>query len=208
MQGHCVVFREQAAWWLNHIRRRKRKPIANATLELWKGCLNNWINPNIGDLPLSEVNNAVLKTLVAKMSEAGLSPKTISDNYVPVVKMVVASAVDEQGDQLYPRKWNHEFIDLPVVEQGKQNTPCFSAEVMTGLVRWKKPRERMSFILCGAAGLRPNERILGSTYKHLTFVGSEIGLEPVFRVKDEREAVFGRINGFGVCHVQLGSPSV
>jgi hypothetical protein len=45
-------------------------------LELWKGCLNNWINPNIGDLPLSEVNNAVLKTLVAKMSEAALSPKT------------------------------------------------------------------------------------------------------------------------------------
>jgi hypothetical protein len=51
---------------------------------------------------------------------------------VPVVKMVVASAVDEQGEQIYPRKWNHEFIDLPVVEQGKQNTPCFSAEVMTG----------------------------------------------------------------------------
>ena len=100
-QAHGVTFREQAKWWLNHIQRRKRKPLAPATLELWKGCLDNWINPNIGDLPLSEVNNAVLKTLVAKMSEGGLSPKTISDNYVPVVKMVVASAVDEQGEEIY-----------------------------------------------------------------------------------------------------------
>jgi hypothetical protein len=73
--------------------------------------------------------------------------------------MVVASAVDEQGEPIYPRKWNHEFIDLPVVEKGKQNTPCFSAEVMTGLASWKKPRERMIFILCGAAGLRIGEAL-------------------------------------------------
>ena len=44
--------------------------------------------------------------------------------------MVVASAVDEQGGEIYPRKWNNEFIDLPVVEKDKQNTPSFSAEVM------------------------------------------------------------------------------
>jgi len=167
-QAHGVTFREQANWWLNHIQHRKRKPLATATLELWKGCLDKWINPNIGDLPLSEVNNAVLKTLVAKMSEAGLSPKTISDNYVPVVKMAVASAVDEQGEQIYPRKWNHEFIDLPVVEKDKQNTPSFSAEVMTGLARWKKPRERMIFILCGAAGLRIGEVLGIEIDKHIS----------------------------------------
>ena len=119
-------------WWLNHVRSRKRKPIAVSTLELWEACLKNWLNPSIGDFPLSEIDNAVLKSVVAKMSERGLSPKTI-DNYVPVVKMVVASAVDEQGEEIYPRKWNHEFIDLPVVEKDKQNTPSFSSEVMTGL---------------------------------------------------------------------------
>jgi integrase len=27
--------------------------------------------------------------------------------------MVVASAVDERGEQIYTRKWNHDFIDLP-----------------------------------------------------------------------------------------------
>ncbi len=92
-QNNGVTFREQAKWWLNHVRSRKRKPIAISTLEVWEACLNNWLNPNIGDLPLSEINNAVLKSVIAKMSGKGLSPKTI-DNYVPVVKMVVASAVD------------------------------------------------------------------------------------------------------------------
>jgi len=47
--------------------------------------------------------------------------------------MVVASAVDEQGEEIYPRKWNAEFIDLPVVEKERQNTPSFSSEVMAGL---------------------------------------------------------------------------
>ena len=54
-QAQGVTFREQTKWWFDHIQRRKRKPIAPATLELWKGCLEKWINPNIGDLRLSEV---------------------------------------------------------------------------------------------------------------------------------------------------------
>jgi hypothetical protein len=94
-------------------------------------------------------------------------PKTISDNYVPVVKLVVASAVDEQGEEIYPRRWNNEFIDLPVLEKDKQNTPSFSADVMTGLARWKKPRERMIFVLCGSAGLRIGEVLGIEIDKHI-----------------------------------------
>jgi integrase len=167
-QSHGVTFREQAKWWLNHVKERRRKPIAASTLKTWEGCIDNWLNPNIGDLPLSEINNAVLKTVVAKMSEGGLSPKTITDNYAPVVKMVVASAVDKQGEEIYPRKWNAEFIDLPVVEKEKQNTPSFSSEVMTGLARWKKKRERMIFVLGGAGGFRVGEELGIEIDKHIS----------------------------------------
>ena len=71
-----------------------------------------------------------------------------------VAKMVVASAVNENGEQIHTRKWNHEFIDLPIVDKNKQNAPSISCEIMTGLAAWKKKQERMLFILCGAAGLR------------------------------------------------------
>ncbi len=62
-KGGGITFREQAKRWFDHVQNRRRKPVALSTLELWEGCLNNWINPNIGDSPLSEVNNAVLKSL-------------------------------------------------------------------------------------------------------------------------------------------------
>jgi hypothetical protein len=68
------------------------------------------------------------------------------------VKMAAASAINEQGEDICPRKWNHEFVHTSVVEKDQQNTPSFSAEVMTGLASWR--RERMIFILCGASCLR------------------------------------------------------
>ena len=166
-RSNCTTFKEQAKCWLQQMKTRKRKPVANATIENWEGCLNNWLNPNIGELPLSEVNNAALKDLVATMSAGGLSPKSI-DNYAQVVKMVVASAVDKEGEQIYPRKWNNEFMDIPIVEKAKQNTPCFSSGAMTSLAAWKYERERILFIFCGAAGLRIGEALGLEIDKHVS----------------------------------------
>jgi integrase len=175
-----LTFREQATWWLEQLKTRRRKPVATSTIELWRGALNNWFNPNIGDLPLAEVNNAVLKSLVAKMSVAGLSPKSI-DNYALVVKMVVASAVNGEGEEVYPRRWNHDFIDMPVVQKAKQNTPCFSTAVMSGLAGWKKERERMTFILCGAAGLRIGEALGLEIDRHFASDFSTLTIEQKVR---------------------------
>lgn len=100
--------------------------------------LTNWINPHIGDCPISDVNNGVLKQPVAAMSKVDLSPKSI-ENYLQVPKMVVASVTDDDGNQEYSRKWNHEFIDMPIVEQPEQNPPSFSSEIMTGLATYLSP---------------------------------------------------------------------
>jgi hypothetical protein len=130
---------EHADHWLEHLRTRKRKPVAEGTIEDWERTLKSWINPHIGDTPVSRVNNGVLKRLVAIMSKAGLSAKSI-ENYIQVPKMVVASVLDEDGNQVYPRKWNHEFIDMPIVEESEQNRPSFSSEIMTGLAKYHRPR--------------------------------------------------------------------
>ena len=87
-------------------------------------------------------------TLVAKHEVA----------YTNVVKMVVASAVNEEGEQRYPRKWNHSFIDLPRIRNPKQ--PCFSGEVVTRIVASaKKEKYRLFFALCGGTGLRFGEAL-------------------------------------------------
>ena len=103
------------------------------------------------------------------MVASGLSPKTIK-SYTQVVKQIVASAVTEDGGEvkeLYPRKWDHDFIDLPVVRRKRQNTPSFTKEIITGLTRWPKERERMLFIFCAATGLRIGEA-LGIEIKHIS----------------------------------------
>jgi integrase len=162
-----ITFTEQTEKWFRQMQERKRKPVAPSTLSLWRGCIDNWLIPQIGEIPLEKVNNSALKQTVAAMMKGGLSAKTIN-TYTQVVKSVVASAVNNEGEQLYPRTWNNEFVDMPIVKKSTQNTPSFSREIMNGLAQWKYPRERMLFILCGAAGLRIGEALGLEIDKHIS----------------------------------------
>jgi hypothetical protein len=109
------------------VQNRKRKPIKAATALGFMSYIHKWLNPNIGDLPLSSINNLVARGLVTKMTEAGLSPK-MCNNVIQVVKMVAASAVNENGEEIHPRTWKHEFMDLPEVKNQRQ--PAHSGERM------------------------------------------------------------------------------
>ncbi len=66
-----------------------------------------------GSQPIAEATSASMKTLVEVLVGKGLAPHSTKDICL-VVKLVMASAVDENGDELYPMKWNAEFIDAPV----------------------------------------------------------------------------------------------
>ena len=159
-----TTFREQAKGFLNHSMNRKRNPVKPATMQSWQNCVDKWLNPNLGDTPLASINNSTVKGLVAKMHEAELAPKSIA-NYVGLVKLVVASALDKDGEQLFPRKWNHEFIDLPIVE--KQHQPTFTPETMTAIVQQTYGLFRVLFALLAGSGLRIGEA-LGLEVKHLS----------------------------------------
>ncbi len=161
-----VTFRGQAETWLESMRNRDSEPLAPSTLAPWSYALDKWINPNIGDMPLASVKNTAMKDLVAKM-KAGLPPKSVI-NYAQIVKMVVASAINEEGEQLYPQKWNHKFIGMPVVNKKKQNTPSFTGEVLTAvLVATEEKKYRVLFALCASTGLRFGEA-LGIDIKNIS----------------------------------------
>jgi integrase len=159
-----VTFRQQAKWFLNHSVNRKRHPVKQATITTWQNCTDKWLNPNLGDLLLGSINNATVKTVVTKMNEAGLSPKTIS-NYIGLVKLVLASAIDANGEELFPRKWNHEFLDIPLVEN--QHQPTFTPEQMTAIVQKATGQEQILYALLAGTGLRIGEAF-GLEVKHLS----------------------------------------
>ena len=153
-----TTFRSQAEIWIASLLTRRRKPVKPATIVGWTCALDKWILPNIGEKPLSEVSNSVLRDLVEKMSAAGLSAKTIV-NYTQAVKMVVASAVDANGDQMYPRKWNHDFIGLPIVEPKKQRRPTVTKAEIEEFIASITKRWALFFAFMPATGLRIGETV-------------------------------------------------
>jgi integrase len=98
------------------------------------------------------------------MHASGLSAKTIS-NYIGLVKLVVSSAIGDDGEELFPRKWNHEFLDLPMIE--KQLQPTFSAETMSAIVEKAAGQEQVLYALLAGTGLRVGEA-LGLELRHVS----------------------------------------
>lgn len=156
----ATTFREQSERWIDELARRTRKPVKPATISGWQDALNAWLLPHLGNKLLSDISNGTLRELVGKMIAAKLSAKTIC-NYVQVVKLVVASAVDANtGEQTYPRKWNHDFIGLPIVERTKQHRPTVTdKELVEEILPSAKPRERVLYTLLAGTGLRIGEAL-------------------------------------------------
>ena len=163
-----LTFREQAKKWLQKAIARRRKPVKPATIRGWECYPSKHPNPLVGDLPLANVNNGTLKMLVTKLSDVGLGPKTIR-NVAQAMQSVVASCLNDDGEEIYPRKWNYEFADVPVIEC--QHTPMFTGEQITKLVAKAEGQQRLTYILFGASGLRAGE-LFGLEVKH--FVGDTL----------------------------------
>jgi integrase len=154
----ATTFRDQAEKWIVALSTRRRKPVKPATISGWQHSLNKWVLPNLGDLPLADVGNAALKSLIDKMSCAGLSPQTIV-THSKVVKMVVASAVDAEGEEIYPRKWNHNFVGMPIVDPTKQRRPTITQSQLEGICAAIKPRYALLVALLASTGVRIGEAL-------------------------------------------------
>jgi hypothetical protein len=112
--------------------------------------------PIVGaDTLLHDIHNGFLKELASTLSG---SAKTVNES-LAVVKAVVASAVDPQtGDRLYPRAWNHSFIDAPTICAQKQ--PCATAEEVNRAIKnATSHQEQLLYAVLSGAGLRIAEAL-------------------------------------------------
>ena len=154
----ATTFGQQAEKWLSSVSNRHWKPVRPATLWGWRNSLNRWLLPLLGDKLLAEVGNAALKSVIEKMAEAKLSPQTII-TYTRPVKMILASAVNPEGEQIYPRKWNHSFIGLPVLDQTKQRRPTVTQAELEGILARLSPRYAVLVAVGAGTGLREGEAL-------------------------------------------------
>jgi len=154
----ATTFRTQAEIWINSLAKRRRKPVKPATIFGWQHALDKWILPNLGDNLLAEVSNGVLRELVEEMAAGELSAQSIV-NYSRVVKMVVASAVDSDGEQIHPRKWNHDFIGIPIIRKELQRRPTITETELVAILSKAKGRYAVFFALLAGTGLRVGEAL-------------------------------------------------
>jgi integrase len=161
-----VTFEEQSKIWLGQSQTRRRKPIRTSTVPTIQAALDKWILPEVGHLPLYETAKyPTMKALVTRMNAGRLSAQTVN-SYFRMAAAVIASAEDAEGNPLYPRKWDANKLDLPLVETSKQRRPSITAETMTEFARVKSPKYRMLMILAASAGCRIGE-LLGLEIKDL-----------------------------------------
>jgi integrase len=71
--------------------------------------------------------------------------------------MVVGSALNDNGEAIYPVKWNHNFMDLPQV--GEQKKPAFTAAEVTTIISKAEEPFRTLYALLAGTGLRIEEAI-------------------------------------------------
>lgn len=153
-----ITFREQAERWISSLPTRRRRPVKPATIFGWRHALDRWVLRTLGHRQLSEVSNGAMRELVEAMTAGGLAPKTIV-NYSQVPKMILASVVNAEGDQLYPRKWNHDFIGLPIVNINEQHRPTVTEAEIGDLTSHASFRFAVLFSLLAGTGLRAGEAL-------------------------------------------------
>ncbi len=162
---NTMTFKRQAELWLKSLANRKRDPVEQTTIDNRRYALDKWLYPSLGEMYLADVNNLALKTLVDKMA-ASLSTASIRD-YSNIVKAVVASALDENGEERFPRKWNEEFIDAPLVKHQRQ--PSTTCAGMSDILLFARGQYQVLYaLLAGCGPLRAGEALGLEIDKHIS----------------------------------------
>src|SRR6266851_1459222 len=100
-----MTIKQAAELWLFHIENRKRKPAKLSSVFTFKSHIRAHILPALENVEIPLFGNATMKGFVAYLAEKNLSPSTIRQ-ISNTVHQIIASVVDANGDEVFPRKWN------------------------------------------------------------------------------------------------------
>ena len=159
-----ITFKQQGEIYLKSLVNRKRNPLEQTTIDTRQYAMDKWIYPFFDGYLLANVNNMAMKAFVDHISK--LSAATIRD-YSNIVKGVLASAINEKGDSLFPRKWNDAIIDAPIIRHQRQ--PSTTPEGMAEVLKAAHGQFRVLYaLLAGCGPLRAGEALGLEVGKHIS----------------------------------------
>jgi integrase len=130
-----------------------------ASLTTFKSRLRRIFTVLDPETPLATFDNLAMKEFVSQLMEERPKPKpaTIAQ-LVLVVKLVIASAKDSRFNKLFPRQWNAEAIDCPMVIRDEQRRMTFTAQHIEQILgNTKDAQERLLYLVLAGSGLRISE---------------------------------------------------
>ncbi len=145
---------EQSETFLQWMATRRRNPAKPATIRMYSSWTRNWISPTIGTQSLEGFGSKSMKDFVDVLVGKSLSPSTVK-NIVILVKQIVLSALNEDGQPRFPKIWNNTFIDLPPM--GKQSQPVVSVDGLQAAMR--DERYSKFYAMLAGTGLRIGEAL-------------------------------------------------
>jgi integrase len=148
-----TTFASQSLAFLDGLKNRKRDPVKPATLAVWTSYAKKIVGL-VGDSPIESFENGAMRSLINRLCDEELNPRTIH-GIVETAKRIIASAVDENGNELYPRRWNTEFLDSPAFLPTL--APSASRESIENAIKNSSAKYRTLIGLLGATGLRIGE---------------------------------------------------
>ena len=151
-----MLLREQSETFLKTSATRRRDPVCPRTLRAYQSYIRNWIVPVLGNEEVENVRNPQAKRLIDRMSQSGLSPRT-ETAVVNCLKAIVASALNEEGEELYPRTWNSDFMDLPSVE--RSDAPVIALESLSEALGRSQEQDKALYATLAGTGLRIGEAL-------------------------------------------------
>jgi integrase len=150
-------FELQAARWLEGLRNRDCAPVAPSTLATFESRAKTILSIVGPQTRLEDFKNAAMAKFVQDAKRLKWAPSTLAD-HILVIKLIISSATDAEGEELFPRTWKRRVINAPRVERDKQHTPCLTRDEVENLLhKAKTQQERLIYaFLCGS-GLRISE---------------------------------------------------
>jgi integrase len=148
-----TTFAKQADIYLAGLRARKREPVKVTSLVAFKS-RTRAATPVLGNMRLEAVDNGALKTLAAILCDKQYESNSIHA-ILKVVKQVVASDLDKNGNPRQPRKWNMKFIDAPSPESAEVTPP--TREDLENALRVSRSPLWQFMATQAASGLRKGE---------------------------------------------------
>jgi len=111
---------------------------------------------SIGTLNLAEISNLIVRNYISELRQSGLAPSTIQGHFA-AFKLVVESVRNYDGDSVYAKKWNLDYINLPIVNPADQTAPAASREDIEKALAIPDNELSLFVALAAASGSRVSE---------------------------------------------------